>query len=106
MYYKVEGKELSLVRRAAAIAVSLVGLAVIFQLFFRYQYVASGAYVFRVDRLTLATCYMPCRPAVTYPPSSSPTANPTLPPGANPFLEGVTPTPKPSGNPLLEGITP
>ena len=49
------------VRRAGYGIAILLGLAAIFQLFFRYEYLAGGGVIFlRVDRLTLASCFMPC----------------------------------------------
>jgi hypothetical protein len=47
---------------------ALIVVAAAFQLFFRYQYIGSGLAVMRVDRVTGASCVMPCRPA----PASSP----------------------------------
>jgi len=38
-----------------------LALALVFQLFFRYQYLHSGVVILRVDRLTGASCTMPCR---------------------------------------------
>jgi hypothetical protein len=90
------------VNRAPYILGAIVAVAVILQLFFRYQYVAmpgtSGQpdpyggwdpgtppYLLRVDRLTGASCNMPCltperEPPVTRPPS--PTDTPLPPPTA------------------------
>jgi len=50
----------------------LIAVALVFQLFFRYQYVRLSDSVLRVDRLTAQSCYMPCVPA-------SPTPMPTNP---------------------------
>lgn len=81
--------------------VALIGLALIFQLFFRYQYLARGDYIVRIDRLTLASCYLPCRqtpeqlPLAVTPLAPSPTPK-------DPLLEGITYTPSP--NPLFEGL--
>lgn len=69
-------------RRIGFWLVALIGLALIFQLFFRYQYLhLSGINVMRIDRLTLASCSMPCDPPVNYAPvlvPTTPTATPTV----------------------------
>lgn len=38
----------------------LVVLALVFQFFFRYQYVHVGTRIMRIDRLSSGSCYMPC----------------------------------------------
>ena len=48
-------------QRIVQILLVLVALAVVFQLFLRYQYIhTSGADIVRVDRLTGQSCDMPC----------------------------------------------
>jgi len=57
-------------------ALGVVGVLVVaaaFQLLLRYQYVGSGP-VMRIDRVTGASCFMPCRP--TSPPSAIPAKSP------------------------------
>jgi hypothetical protein len=51
--------------------VGLIVLGIIFQLFFRYQYLQDGrAHVIRIDRLTRTSRYLPCLPpAFAAPPS-------------------------------------
>jgi hypothetical protein len=45
---------------------ALIVLAVIFQLFLRYQYVHTVGYsITRIDRLTGASCELPCAPAIS-----------------------------------------
>jgi hypothetical protein len=46
--------------RALVISTVIIIIVVVFQLFFRYQYVGSGRDLMRVDRLTEASCFMPC----------------------------------------------
>ena len=49
----------------------IVALGLIFQIFFRFEYVhQSTGFTFRIDRLTQASCVMPCIPA---PPTPKPT---------------------------------
>ena len=44
---------------------TLIVVAVIFQLFFRYQYIHTvGIRITRIDRLTGASCELPCMPKV------------------------------------------
>lgn len=51
----------------------IVLLAVIFQLFFRQQYIVTSRYTIRVDRITGASCFMPCLPTATpVPPTPTP----------------------------------
>lgn len=46
------------------VVIGVIVLALIFQLFFRYQYVPSTlGPVWRIDRITHASCILPCRPA-------------------------------------------
>ncbi len=48
-------------RGAVPWIIGVVLSAAIFQLFFRYEYIHTmGNWVIRVDRLTGATCYLPC----------------------------------------------
>ena len=53
---------------------ALIVVAAGFQLFFRYAYIGSGPIVIRIDRVTGASCFMPCRP--TPAPSPSPAPSP------------------------------
>ena len=38
----------------------LVAIAAIFQIFLRYQYVQAAGRTWRIDRLTLESCLLPC----------------------------------------------
>jgi hypothetical protein len=50
-------------RRALYVTGGLIALAVLFQLFFRYQYIHTmGVRITRIDRLTGASCELPCEP--------------------------------------------
>lgn len=65
-------------RRVAAIASGVIALALLFQLFFRYQYIHTvGNAVMRVDRVTGATCYLPCLPPTPVP-KETPTESPAV----------------------------
>jgi len=57
--------------RAWYVVGALVAVGFVFQLFFRYEYVhQSSGFTYRIDRLTQASCVMPCIPA---PPTPQPT---------------------------------
>jgi len=55
-----------MMKRALYILGGLLIVAVVFQLFFRYQYLKSGYEWYRVDRLTGQTCTMPCPPLIDW----------------------------------------
>lgn len=59
--------------RAVSIVLGVVCAALMFQFFFRYQYIKEGAVVMRVDRVTGASCALPC---IKFDPNSIPTPQP------------------------------
>jgi hypothetical protein len=66
-----------LVARVAVFVAVAAVLVLVFQLFFRYQYIHTvGVLVMRVDRLTGSSCFMPCDGSKTMPAA---TATPWLP---------------------------
>lgn len=57
---------MGLMKRLAYAIAGLLVAAVIFQLFLRYQYIAANdGGIARIDRLTGASCYLPCKPTPT-----------------------------------------
>jgi hypothetical protein len=65
-------------RRLVFIGLAAVAIILVFQFFFRYQYIHTvGIEVLRVDRLTGASCVLPCLPPT---PTPVPTVKPTPPP--------------------------
>ena len=62
------GHDLFKMARRAWIIAGMVGFAaVLFQLFLRYEYISTGYWVMRVDRLTGTSCEMPCPQATVSP---------------------------------------
>jgi hypothetical protein len=59
-------------RRAVPWTIAILVFAAIFQLFFRYEYMhTTGNLVVRVDRLTGASCYLPCAKSAATTPGAS-----------------------------------
>jgi hypothetical protein len=58
--------------QTARVLVALIAVALAFQLFFRYQYIGTAPIVMRVDRVTGASCFMPCRPTPVPSPKAAP----------------------------------
>jgi hypothetical protein len=74
----------------ALVAVAIV--LILFELFFRYRYLAAGNRLWRIDRLTEKACIVRVGDALCSAPSSAP-SNYTRPAGRNPYL--VAPTSPP-----------
>lgn len=66
-------------KRGLYLVGGLIGLAVIFQLFLRYQYIHTyGRNITRIDRLTRQSCELPCRPVTFTPAAAAPVATDAL----------------------------
>jgi hypothetical protein len=55
----------AIARNALLALGAVLAAAVLFHWFFRYQYVEAGTRVMRIDRLTGASCLMPCHRLIT-----------------------------------------
>ena len=83
------------------IALGIVAVALIFQLFFRYQYFSEGYGLYRIDRLTGQGCRFPNQcyppPAPTPTPVSTPTFDPSSAREVRPIIHtGLPPIPTPT----------
>lgn len=65
------------VSRVWILVVGAIAAILIFQFFFRYQYVNQGTALLRIDRVTGSSCYLPCLPP-TPTPRPTPKPKPTV----------------------------